>query len=86
MTPAEVRSALTADTAHSYSFYSDPNWCSRPMFHLGELFSYHTWIGYWFDDQSRLESARAYHAVTIELPIIGFHDYEFSSRDIELPE
>ena len=84
MTRDEVRLALASDKTHSYSFYSDPNWCSRGMFHLGKLFSYHTWIGYTFDDQSRLTSAHGYHAITIELPIIGFHDHEFPMRDIEL--
>ena len=84
MTSEEVRLALTSDTAHSYSFYSDPAWCSRGLFHLGELFSYHTWIGYTFDDQSRLASAHGYHALTIELSIIGFHDHEFPMREIEL--
>src|SRR5437867_3040997 len=59
MTRDEVHLALTSDTTHSYSFYSDPNWCSRGMFHLGKLFSYHTWIGYTFDDQSRLTSSHA---------------------------
>ena len=86
MTHDEVRLALSSDTAHSYDFYSDPNWCSRGIFHLGDLFSYHTWIGYSFDEQSRLVSAYGYHAVTIELPIIGFHDHEFPRRDIELPK
>ena len=80
----EVRLALTSDTTHSYSFYSDPRWCSRGIFNLGDVFSYHTWVGYRFDDETKLESAYGYHAVTIELPIIGFHDYEFPRRDIQI--
>ena len=84
MTRDEVRLALTSDKSHSYDFYNDLGWCSRGIFHLGELFSYHTWIGFTFDDQTRLASARGYHAITIELPIIGFHDHEFPMRDTDL--
>lgn len=80
MTLADVRQSLEADDRWEYNFYSDPSWCTRGIFNLGEVFSYHTWIGFQTDDQGRVESARGYHAVTIELPVIGFHDYEFPSR------
>lgn len=80
MTLADVRNTLESDERWEYNFYSDPRWCTRGIFSIGEIFSYHTWIGFRTDDQNHVESAQGYHAVTIELPLIGFHDYEFPLR------
>ena len=84
MTLSEARVALETEDRWDYDFYSDPKWCARGIFGLGEAFSYHTWIGFTTDEQGRIESARGYHAVTIDLPLIGFHDHEFPSRPVEL--
>lgn len=77
---AEVRKSLEADDRWEYNFYSDPSWCTRGIFSLGESFSYHTWIGFQTDDLGHVKSAQAYHAVTIDLPLVGFHDHEFPWR------